>query len=356
MAKSKESDRPDGGQERTERQGRRGQADPQPLPGRRLGLPVPRLSCAAADEPARRHADQRRLRLLPHAGGRPSGQARGRPCRHDPRRRRSDVPQRDLRQVQGQPPATARRPDPAIPADPRGRQGVQRHGVRAQGLRGRRPDRHLRPPGRRSRRHLHHRLFRQGPDAAHPAGRRDDGPDQEDQARARGGDGEVRRRAGQGGRRAGAGRRFDRQRAGRAGHRRQDRRPADQRVRRPRDAAGARRRDQAAQAARGAAAKRRAGAHLEEAGHAQGRRAHPRRARGLRQAQARSQRAAAVARAAGLQEPAAALHGRTGRGDQPRGAGRDAAHRPRRPSPPIPSRRHRPRPGPTSPSPPPTTS
>src|SRR5882762_1634653 len=37
-----------------ERQWRR-QANPQPLPGRRLGLSVPRLSRAAADEPARRH-------------------------------------------------------------------------------------------------------------------------------------------------------------------------------------------------------------------------------------------------------------------------------------------------------------
>ena len=219
-----------------ERQWRR-QADPQPLPGRRLGLPVPRLSRAAADEPARRHADQRRVRLLPHAGGRPSGQARGRPYRHDPRCRRGDVPQRDLRQVQGQPPAAARGPDPAISADPRGGPRLQHHGVRAQRLRGRRPDRHLRPPGRRGRRHLHHRLLRQGPDAAHPAGRRDDGPDQEDQARARGGDGEVRRHAGQGGRRPGAGRRFDRQRAGRARHRRQDRGAAHQRVRRSRDAA-----------------------------------------------------------------------------------------------------------------------
>ena len=35
-------------------------------------------------------------------------------------------------------------PDPAVPADPRGGQGVQRHGVRARGLRGRRPDRDLR--------------------------------------------------------------------------------------------------------------------------------------------------------------------------------------------------------------------
>ena len=41
----------------------------------------------------------------------------------------ADLPQRGLRQVQGQPPAAARGPDPAIPADPRGGQGVQRHGV-----------------------------------------------------------------------------------------------------------------------------------------------------------------------------------------------------------------------------------
>ena len=67
---------------------------------------------------------------------------------------------------------------------------------------------------------------------------------------------------GEGGRRPGAGRRFDRQRAGRAGHRRQDRGRADQRIRRSRDAAGARRRDQAAQAPRGPASQCRAGAHL----------------------------------------------------------------------------------------------
>ena len=66
---------------------------------------------------------------------------------------------------------------------------------------------------------------------------------------------------------------FDRQRAGRAGHRRQDRGRADQRVRRSRHAAGARRRDQAAQAAREADRVRRAGAHLARAGAPQGRRA-----------------------------------------------------------------------------------
>ena len=87
----------------------------------------------------------------------------------------------------------------------------------------------------------------------------------------------------------------------------------------------ARRRDQAAQAARGAAAECRAGAHLAQAGHAQGRRADAGRARGLRQEEARSQRAAALAGAAGLQEPSGALHRRAGRGDgarRPGGTGR----------------------------------
>ena len=194
-------------------QERRRHADPAPLSGRRLGLPVPRLPRAAADDAARRHADQRRLRLLPHAGGRHARQSRGRSHRDDPRCEGHDLPQRDLRQVQGQPARAAGGPDPAIPADPRGGPGVQRHGVRARGLRGRRPDRDLCPVGGRGGRHLHHRVVRQGPDAADPAGRRDDRPDQEGEARARGGDGEVRRHAGQGGRRAGAGRRFDRQRA-----------------------------------------------------------------------------------------------------------------------------------------------
>ena len=58
-----------------------------------------------------------------------------------------DLPQRDLRQVQGQPARPAGGPDPAIPADPRGRQGLQHHGLRARGLRGRRPDRDLRAHG-----------------------------------------------------------------------------------------------------------------------------------------------------------------------------------------------------------------
>ena len=91
--------------------------------------------------------------------------------------------------------------------------------------------------------------------------------------RPRRGDREVRRAARQGRRRAVAGRRFDRQRARRAGHRRQDGGRADQRVRRPRRAAGARRRDQAAEAAREAHRVRRPGAHLARARSPQGRRA-----------------------------------------------------------------------------------
>ena len=74
-------------------------------------------------------------------------------------------------------------PEDLIPQFPLIREAakrVQRHGLRARGLRSRRPDRDLRPPRRRGRRHLHHRVVRQGPDAADPAGRRADGPDQED--------------------------------------------------------------------------------------------------------------------------------------------------------------------------------
>ena len=62
------------------------------------------------------------------------------------------------------------------------------------------------------------------------------------------GDREVRRAAGEGHRGAGADRRLHRQRAGRAGHRRQDRGAAHRRIWRPRNAARARRRDQAGEA------------------------------------------------------------------------------------------------------------
>ena len=116
--------------------------------------------------------------------------------------------------------------------------------------------------GLRARRHRHHRVVRQGSDAArhrlrHHV-RHHEGPPH----RHPRGDREIRRAAEQGGRSAGAGRRQRRQRAGRAGHRRQDRGAADQRIWRPRHAAGARRRDQAAEAARGADRERRQGADV----------------------------------------------------------------------------------------------
>ena len=61
---------------------------------------------------------------------------------------------------------------------------------------------------------------------------------------------------------------FDRQRAGRAGHRREDRGATDRRIRRSRNAAQARGRDQAGEAPPGADRERREGAHLQGAGHA----------------------------------------------------------------------------------------
>ena len=108
---------------------------------------------------------------------------------------------------------------------------------------------------------------RQGHDAAGAARRRHVRPDARPRAadRRRGGDREIRRAARQGSRGAGADRRCDRQRPGRARHRREDGRPADQRVRRPGDAARPHRRDQAGEAARLAHRIRRAGAAVQAA-------------------------------------------------------------------------------------------
>ena len=149
---------------------------------------------------------------------------------------------------------------------------------RAGPLRGRRPDRDLCPPGARARRRRADRLRRQGPDAVDRA--RASRCSTRPRATARSG-ASARRGARLFRRRpdkvvdiqALAGN-SDRQRAGRAGHRRQDRGAADQRIRRSRNAARARRRDQAAQAPGDAdqPGDRRAGPHLEEAGHAGARR------------------------------------------------------------------------------------
>jgi DNA polymerase-1 len=100
-------------------------------------------------------------------------------------------------------------------------------------------------------------------------------------------------------------RRSDRQRAGRARHRRQDRGRADQRLRRPRHAAGPGFGDQAAQAPRDAARQRRQGAPVARAGAAQGRRS----------------------AAGGDRRP---RHARAGRGDAPRLPRRHGADQARR--------------------------
>ena len=76
------------------------------------------------------------------------------------------VPHRFLSRLQGQPLRAAGRSHSAVPADPRGRARL-RHPVPGAGrLRGRRPDRDLCAARLRGRGDDHHRLFRQGSDAA----------------------------------------------------------------------------------------------------------------------------------------------------------------------------------------------
>ena len=138
---------------------------------------------------------------------------------------------------------------------------------------------------RRARRDHHHRLLRQGSDAARDRQGHDVRHHEGSPHRHSRGDREIRRAAGEGGRGAGAGRRFHRQRARRARHRHQDRGAIDRRIWRPRAVAVPRRRDQAAEAARGADRERREGADLAAAGAArrQGRpRSAARRPRGAR--------------------------------------------------------------------------
>ena len=106
--------------------------------------------------------------------------------------------------------------------------------------------------GLRGRRHRHHRLLGQGSDAARQRQRRHVRHHEGQDDRPRRGDREIRRAARKGHRGAGADRRFDRQRAGRAGHRRQDRGAAHRRIRRSGNAAQAR----AARSSRRSAASR----------------------------------------------------------------------------------------------------
>ena len=118
------------------------------LPGRRLGLHLPRLPRAAAAHPqVGRPADQRRARLLQHAveaaqrheaGGAADAPRRG------VRQVGEDLPHRFLSRIQGAAAGHPRRSDPAVPADPRGGARL-RHSLPGAGrLRGRRHHRDLR--------------------------------------------------------------------------------------------------------------------------------------------------------------------------------------------------------------------
>ena len=239
------------------------------LSGRRLVLHLPRLSRAAAAEPqVGRLAGQCRARLLQHAveaAARHEAGGQADASRGHLRQIRAHLPQRDVRGLQGAPAACAGRPDPAVSADPRGDARLRHPVPRNARLRGRRPDRDLCAAGLRGEGERHHRVVRQGPDAARERLRRDVRHDEGQEDRHHGGVREVRRHARQGDRGAVADRGLDRQRAGRAGHRREDRRAADRRIRRSRNAARARFRDQAGKAPAGADRECRAGAHLEEA-------------------------------------------------------------------------------------------
>ncbi len=263
------------------------------LPGRRLRLHFPRLSRAAAADPQiGRPAGQCRARLLQHAVEAPGRDEAGRqadPSGGGVRQIGKDLPHRFLSRLQGAPAGSAGRPDPAVPAHPRSGARLPNPLPGAGRLRGRRPDRHLRAACLRGQGDDHHRVVGQGPDAARRQRRRHVRHHEGPPHRPRRGDREVRRRAGEGDRGAGADRRLHRQRAGRAGHRRQDRGAVDRRIRRSRNAAQARRRDQTGQAPADADRQCRAGAAVEAAGDARPERAAGRAGRRARGARARLQ-------------------------------------------------------------------
>ena len=155
---------------------------------------------------------------------------------------------RFLSRIQGQPRRAAGRSHSAISADPRRRARLRHSLPRTGRLRGRRPDRDLCAARLRGEGDDDHRVLRQGPDAARRSDRGHVRHHEGQADRPRRGDREIRRAARESDRGAVADRRFQRQRAGRAGHRREDRRATDRRIRRSRNAAQARRRDQAGQA------------------------------------------------------------------------------------------------------------
>ena len=232
----------------------------------------------------------------------------------------------------------AHRPDPPddlrpqFAPDPRSGARIRPALPGAEGFRGRRPDRHLCAPGVRGRRDRHHRVVRQGSDAARERLRHHVRHHEGQEDRHPRGDREIRRAAGKGHRGAGADRRLHRQRAGRARHRRQDRGAAHRRIRRSRNAAQARRRDQAGQAPPDADRQRRQGAAVEEARHAR-RQGEARRAdRRPCGARARSQAADRLPQGDGVQLADAARSGiRRHRRRADRAAGEARHRRARRP-------------------------
>ena len=271
------------------------------LSGRRLVVRLPRLF--PVDPPGSeiqlplRQAAGRRGAAVRHQGAAVPARRRGGdqadPSGDHLRQVGEFVPPRALSALQGAPARPAARSRAAVPADARDGRRLRPHPDRAGPLRGRRPHRHLRDAGARQGRRRADRFGRQGPDAARRPGRGDVRPGFRRPRGAAHRPGRGRRlfrpRRRQGRRHPGARRRLDRQRARRAGHRRQDGGATDRRIRRPRHAARARRRDQAAEAARDAdrPGERQAHPPVEATGEAGHRRRGRRAARRARNAQAR---------------------------------------------------------------------
>ena len=168
-----------------------------PASDRRVGLHLPRLSrAAAAHAQVRRAAGRRGRGLLQHdleIHQRRAGAGCAHPCGGDLRPFLENLPQRDLRRLQGQPPRAARGTAPPVPPDARGDARLQPRLHRDPRLRGRRHHRHAGLPGARTGRDGHDHQFRQGPDAACGRRRGHAGPDQGQVHHPRRGLREVRR-------------------------------------------------------------------------------------------------------------------------------------------------------------------
>ena len=282
-------------------------------PHRRVLVPVPRVPCPAAADQRRGRAHRRAVRRGQHAARHAEGRRRLRGLRAGCLR--PDLPRRDVRPVQGQPPADARRPAQPGRTDAGHRRGPGIPDPARARRRGRRRHRHPgatgRGPGHRGG-HLHRRqgLRAAGRRARHPGQHHD----QHAHRRSRR-EGEVRRAARAHRRLPGADRRQGRQRARRGQVRAQDRRQVAGQVRHAgcADGPGRRgRRQDRREPARGAgppAALARPGDHQDR--RRAGRRPHrPEPARGRRRAPARAVHALRVSRRA--QGPGQRPGGRTG--------------------------------------------